>query len=256
VIQNIWPKPVAWFRNTFYLAKVGSMCLITVIWQVESLPSSRSTTNGATCRSTFSGAFYAGAFQALSTPTIIVVLFVNIGLYVVFSIFLFTLARLIPFPSPKSKSTTVTSADGGETVATKSTQPLFDPSTTIALMFCGPAKGIVLGGPYDLPLHLVATVLTLQSPRIVNILYGGIAPVDAGMVTVPLVLYQGSQVVLGQIVVALLKAWMRRVKLKEAREGLEGIEEKKEVGEEVTVVELEADEDGERTRAGSIEGKK
>lgn len=76
------------------------------------------------------------------------------------------------------------------------------------------------------------------------------------MVTVPLVLYQGSQVVLGQIVVALLKAWMRRVKLKEAREGLEGIEEKKEVGEEVTVVELEADEDGERTRAGSIEGKK
>lgn len=46
---------------------------------------------------------------------------------------------------------------------------------------------------------------------VVNIMYGGLAPLDAAVVTIPLVLYQGSQVVLGQIEVPILRAWGRKV---------------------------------------------
>lgn len=48
-----------------------------------------------------------------------------------------------------------------------------------------------------------------------NILYNGLPALEAGIITIPLVLYQGSQVVLGQVVVAIMKAWMRRVKATE-----------------------------------------
>lgn len=60
---------------------------------------------------------------------------------------------------------------------------------------------------------------------------------------------------MGQVVVALLKAWIRRIKLREARE-LEGIEGEKGLGQEVMVAELGTNDDGERTREGSIEGSK
>lgn len=32
VIQYFIPKQVKWFRETFKLAKVGSLCLLGVIW--------------------------------------------------------------------------------------------------------------------------------------------------------------------------------------------------------------------------------
>lgn len=50
-----------------------------------------------------------------------------------------------------------------------------------------------------------------------NILYNGIPALDAGIITIPLVLYQGSQVVLGQGVVAIMRAWMRRVTAQEEK---------------------------------------
>lgn len=53
VIQWIWPKQVKWFRTTFRVAKIGTLCLLGVIW------------------STFSTAFAAGAFQILSWETVV-----------------------------------------------------------------------------------------------------------------------------------------------------------------------------------------
>lgn len=49
------------------------------------------------------------------------------------------------------------------------------------------------------------------SSSIVQIMYGGLETQDAAIITLPLVLYQGSQVVLGQIAVAILKAWVNRL---------------------------------------------
>ena len=59
VLQYLFPQPVKWARTTFRLAKVGSFCLILIIW----------------C--TFSGAFYEGVFQVLSGETIAFIVTVN-----------------------------------------------------------------------------------------------------------------------------------------------------------------------------------
>lgn len=56
VIQYLFPKQVKWFRVTFRVAKIGTLCLLGVIW------------------STFSTAFAAGAFQVLSWQTIVTLL--------------------------------------------------------------------------------------------------------------------------------------------------------------------------------------
>ncbi|ORY89758.1 SBF-like CPA transporter family-domain-containing protein [Leucosporidium creatinivorum] len=170
VIQTIWPRQTKWFRLTFRLGKVGSLCLIGVIW------------------STFSGAFYENVFKTLSGETIAFIATVDIGLYVLHSFILFGLARHVPVPthfraSPKG--------------------PLFDPSTTIALLFCGAAKGVALGGP------------------IVSIMYSGLPAASTATISLPLVIYQGSQVVLGQATVAILKKWRERTEKRE-RERIEG----------------------------------
>lgn len=53
VIQWIWPRQVKWVRTHCRLAKIGTLCLLGVIW------------------STFSTAFAAGAFQVLSWETVV-----------------------------------------------------------------------------------------------------------------------------------------------------------------------------------------
>ncbi|KAK4054691.1 LRR receptor-like serine/threonine-protein kinase RGI2 [Microbotryomycetes sp. JL221] len=157
VIQYIWPKQTKWTRTTLRLGKVGSVCLLLVIW------------------ATFSTAFAENVFEVLTGETIAFIVTVNVGLYALHSIMLFLLARKVPIPhrhKPKGA--------------------LFDTSTTIPLLFCAAAKGVALGGP------------------IVNILYGGLTPVAGATVSLPLVIYQGSQVALGQGTVVLMRAWKQR----------------------------------------------
>ncbi|KAM0789530.1 hypothetical protein ACM66B_000345 [Microbotryomycetes sp. NB124-2] len=165
VIQYIWPKQTKWTRTTFRLSKVGSVCLLLVIW------------------ATFSTAFAENVFEVLSGETIAFIVTVNVGLYLFHSILLFLLARKIPFKHRKAPI-----------------GPLFDSSTTIPLLFCAAAKGVALGGP------------------IVNILYGGLTPVAAATVSLPLVIYQGSQVALGQGTVAVMRAWKERVDRRERQD--------------------------------------
>ncbi|GAA5897826.1 Rch1p [Sporobolomyces salmoneus] len=159
VIQYIWPVQTKLVRTKLRLGKVGSLCLLGVVW------------------STFSTAFYENAFEILTGEAIAFIVTVNIGLYGLLSVLLFLVARKIPFKG----------------------QPLFDGPTTIALLFCGAAKGAALGAP------------------IVAILYSGLPPEDGATISLPIVLYQGSQIVLGQITVAILKAWHRRVKADDER---------------------------------------
>lgn len=45
---------------------------------------------------------------------------------------------------------------------------------------------------------------------IIDIMYGGLGPANSAIITIPLVLYQGSQLVLGQIEVMILARWNRR----------------------------------------------
>jgi len=118
VIQYIWPKQTKLVRTKLRLGKVGSLCLLGVVW------------------STFSTSFYEGAFDILSGEAITFILMTNIFLYILLSIFLFVLARYVPYPRR------ITLEDG-QKVRVKG--PLFDPKTTISLCFCGAAKGAALG---------------------------------------------------------------------------------------------------------------
>ncbi|KAM0745955.1 hypothetical protein T439DRAFT_330155 [Meredithblackwellia eburnea MCA 4105] len=163
VIQYLWPKPVKYAITTLKLSKVGSVALLGVVW------------------STFSEAFYEGAFKALTPSAIIFILFVNIGVYLFLSLFLFLVARHLVLPRILRS---------GKKSEEKDEKALFDKKRTVALLFCGAAKGLALGAP------------------IAQILYGGLLPTQAAIVQLPLVLYQGSQVLLGQITVFILKKWV------------------------------------------------
>ncbi|GAA5952958.1 hypothetical protein JCM3765_003018 [Sporobolomyces pararoseus] len=179
VIQYIWPRQTKLVRTKLRLGKVGSLCLLGVVW------------------STFSTAFYENAFQVLTGEAIAFIVTVNIGLYLLLSVLLFLFARHIPFPhriKTEDDKRQKTREDGKRQ---KTRGPLFDPETTIALLFCGAAKGAALGAP------------------IVAILYSGLSPQDGATISLPIVLYQGSQIVLGQVTVAILKAWHRRIKAKD-----------------------------------------
>ncbi|GAA5931466.1 hypothetical protein JCM3775_006862 [Rhodotorula graminis] len=175
-VQWAFPKQTKWALRTFYLAKVGTFCLLLVIW------------------STFSGAFYAGSFERISGEAIAMIVTVNLGLHLLFSVVIFAVCRLVPVPQGKATR----GLDGKRAVG-----PLLSPETTISALFCGGAKGAALGAP------------------IVSILYGGLTPEARGIVSLPLVLYQGSQVALGQGAVYILRRWNERQKLvaREAEEG-------------------------------------
>lgn len=82
------------------------------------------------------------------------VLFVNILLYVLFSAFLFVVARVIPMPKflrapnlqhPPSSSMKEKSSEEEEPLTASGgwweEKKLMDGSTTVALLFCGAAKG-------------------------------------------------------------------------------------------------------------------
>ncbi|GAA5857328.1 hypothetical protein JCM9279_000298 [Rhodotorula babjevae] len=176
VIQWKFPKQTKWVLRTFYLGKFATFCLLLVIW------------------STFSGAFYAGSFERISGEAVAMIVTVNLGLYLLFSLVIFAVCRLVPVPQGKATR----DADGKRALG-----PLLSPETTISALFCGGAKGAALGAP------------------IVSILYGGLTPEARGIVSLPLVLYQGSQVALGQGAVYILRQWNERQKRK-ARELEEG----------------------------------
>jgi hypothetical protein len=70
---------------------------------------------------------------------------------------------------------------------------LVDTDTAVAVLFCSAAKGIVMGTP------------------LIQICYSGLSLQEQGIITVPAVLYQGFQIVFGQISVKIIKDWKKRV---------------------------------------------
>ena len=126
-------------RTKLRLGKVGSLCLLGVVWCARSrvgLDAFRRRKEAdvvAACRrrSTFSTAFYEKAFESLTGEAIAFIVTVNIGLYGLLSALLFGVARRIPFGRRRLEDGCI--------------EPLFDAPTTIALLFCGAAKGAALG---------------------------------------------------------------------------------------------------------------
>ena len=159
LIQLEFPKQTNWAMNTFYLNKVGSVCLLLVIW------------------ATFSSCFYYQALENISHQSVILVCFLNVGLYVFFTIFSLLVAR----PPIHAQSHIL------QKVFSR-----FSKRDTIAICFCAPAKSVSIGAP------------------LIGVMWGtGFSDSVQSLVMVPIVLYQAEQILCGQIAVILFRRWAR-----------------------------------------------
>lgn len=103
VLRNFWPKEIDRISQAVKLPKWASVCLLLLIWE------------------TFSDAFASHAFDALSASSVILIVFLNLGLYPLFTLICFLLCRLPikGYNIPKGQAT--------------------------AVCFCGPPKSITTG---------------------------------------------------------------------------------------------------------------
>ncbi|WVW80214.1 hypothetical protein I302_102191 [Kwoniella bestiolae CBS 10118] len=179
VIQNVFPKQTKWVSTKFRLAKLSTFFLLLLIWSV------------------FSTQFRAQAFEAVSTSSIIFLVFLNLGLYGAFTILCVFLSRLPISHSSKllARDISTTSPISENSGSSKwnwqrITQSCrFNKRESTAICFCAVAKGMVVGAP------------TL------SILYGGFPEQQKAILSIPLVLYQGQQVAVAQILVYFFKKW-------------------------------------------------
>ncbi|ODN76485.1 hypothetical protein L202_05151 [Cryptococcus amylolentus CBS 6039] len=189
IILHFFPRQVKWFATTFRLAKVSTFLLLLLIW------------------TTFSTQFEEGAFQSISTASVIFLVFVNLALYFLFTGICVFCTRL-PFlpesfnlgikPHPAFEEGGAGEGEGGDRVYDETKKPYwrrfvsgmrFDKQEATAICFCAAAKGMVVGAP------------TL------TILYGGFPAKEKAIISIPLVLYQGQQVAVAQILVYFFKKW-------------------------------------------------
>ena len=127
VLQNVFPKQVTWFLTTFKMNKVGSFCLLLIMW------------------SSFSTAFHQHAFTSVSHVCIIFLCFFNVGIYLFFTAvcyvcarpwFILSIFRLEP-DEHSSKC---------YTICYKIFRPFYyNKRDTITVMLCGAAKTAALG---------------------------------------------------------------------------------------------------------------
>ncbi|KAL4780166.1 putative sodium bile acid cotransporter [Aspergillus varians] len=117
VVRFLWPERTGSVIQKYKIAKIGTVCLLLMIWV------------------TFSSCFATRALQDLSTESVIFVVLFNIALYVFLTAVCFSLSR--PAQSLCDRATF------GRWQILKQ----MPPEETIAVCFCGPAKSTALGIP-------------------------------------------------------------------------------------------------------------
>ncbi|KAF6843318.1 sodium/bile acid cotransporter [Colletotrichum musicola] len=170
-------KQVDWALRTFYLAKVSTFCLILLVW------------------TTFSAAFKTGALYQTPHASIIFNVFMNVGLYALFTLICFYSARP---PLPVCDAVNPRLADsrplrrGPSLLRRAATVRQLSREQTIAVCFCGAAKTTSLGIP-------LATAMWHQSDDLTR-----------ALIQIPVLLYTIEQVFMAQILVYVFKWYLRR----------------------------------------------
>ncbi|KAF7117984.1 hypothetical protein CNMCM5793_007353 [Aspergillus hiratsukae] len=116
LVRWAWPEQTERVMQKYRIAKLGSACLLLIVW------------------TTFSSCFATGALQTLSVQSILFVVFFNIALYIVLTAVCFVLSR-----PPEILSI--------DRFSMRSIFKRISPEETIAVCFCGPAKSTSLGIP-------------------------------------------------------------------------------------------------------------
>ncbi|KAL7939060.1 SBF-like CPA transporter family domain-containing protein [Trichoderma chlorosporum] len=155
------------------LGKLPTVCLILLVW------------------TTFSGAFGTGALYKLSKEDVIFNVFINIGLYMIFTLICFYLARppafLATYINPHVEESRLP-ARVKRIVSVKK----MSKEQTIAVCFCGAAKTTSLGIPLVTSMWNQADDLT------------------RAFITIPVLLYTIEQVFMAQGLVYFFKWYLRR----------------------------------------------
>ncbi|KYK60054.1 hypothetical protein DCS_01188 [Drechmeria coniospora] len=173
-VRWCWGDAVVRALNTFKLAKLSSFCLVLLVW------------------TTFSGAFYTGALLQLSSASVIFDVFLNLALYMLFTVLCLLLARP---PAALAKGIHPRFATSRHLPAfVKRGLPVTKMSKeqTIAVCFCGAAKTTSLGIP------LVAAM------------WNGSDDLTRAYIQIPVLLYTIEQVFMAQILVYAFKWYLRR----------------------------------------------
>ncbi|SCW02462.1 LAFE_0F06964g1_1 [Lachancea fermentati] len=170
VLQNVFPRQVAWTLKTFRLGKIGSICLLLIMF------------------SSFSTAFYQKAFQSVSHACIIFVVFFNIGIYLFFTLICYFCARP-PFLLFFFRKDPDESCSRVYKILHQLLRPFYhSKKDCICVMFCGAAKTAALG------VSLISSQYGSDSPHL-------------GKLLVPLVLYQSEQVITANFLVSIFNKW-------------------------------------------------
>ncbi|KAF4121255.1 solute carrier family 10 (sodium/bile acid cotransporter), member 7 [Geosmithia morbida] len=133
VVRGLWEDKTVWVLGKFRLNKLSGVCLALLVW------------------STFSGAFQTGALYKLSTPSVVFNIFLNIALYLVFTLLCILAAR------PPRRVVDLVNPLLGESQTARRFLPnivqralcirrLSRPQA-VAVCFCGAAKTTSLGIP-------------------------------------------------------------------------------------------------------------
>jgi sodium/bile acid cotransporter 7 len=126
---------------------------------------------------TFSSCFYYQALENITHQSVILVCFLNVGLYIFFTLFSLFISR--PPIHPTSRF--------WQRIFYRFPKP-----DTVAICFCAPAKSVSIGAP------------------LIGVLWSvGFSDQVQSLVMVPIVLYQAEQILCGQIAVMLFRRWIR-----------------------------------------------
>ncbi|KAE9966946.1 hypothetical protein BLS_006665 [Venturia inaequalis] len=155
-IQNAFPKQTKHVFTRFKLSKLGSFCLLVIIWQ------------------TYDQAFSSGAFQSIKPSNIIFIVFISIALFFIFlAVCFFTSTLWLPRQD------------------------------TISVCYCVPAKTPAMGVP------------------LANVMFIGLSAQLESKIQIPMVIYQGLQIVAGSLLTMAFRHWIRPEEEAKARVKLE-----------------------------------
>lgn len=155
------------------LAKVSSFCLVLLVWwvAVSELAVSCADAHG---RTTFSGAFQTGALFRLSKASVIFNVFINVALYMVFTVICFFAARpplwLAARLNPVIAGSRLTRRLPARLKRILTVKQMSKPQT-VAVCFCGAAKTTSLGIPLVTSMWNAADDLTRAYIQIPVLLY-------------------------------------------------------------------------------------
>ncbi|KAG8834883.1 hypothetical protein FRC17_006628 [Serendipita sp. 399] len=178
ILQNLSPERVKKISLQFKFSYINQVLMLVLVW------------------STFCNQFATRIFWHVSSETIILVAFLNVALYLVMSLVCLWGARP-PLPPPKSPLLPCFGGQEEEPAYMRALRRFvkritFGKKETAAICFCGAAKGLVLGAP------------------LISIMYSAYGDDIQSAVTLPIALYQGTQIAIAQISVRVVKAWILR----------------------------------------------